>query len=110
MSTSNCRDGIFLIFKSKLCVQSFPCCHRFNPTNPFGPVPMKIQIIRSCSSCDRESSCVPFKVPYAATWPPKIRLNKNTSSHKGVYLMEEVGVPSYSTHWMGRATPPRPSM
>ena len=28
-------------------------------------------------------------------------------SHVGVRSMEEVGVPRTSTHWMGRATPPR---
>ena len=35
--------------------------------------------------------------------------NKDTyaSSHTTGCLMEVVGVPSYSTHWMGRATPPR---
>ena len=43
-------------------------------------------------------------------------LEAGTSSHKmgcglhggsGADSMEVVGVPSYSTHWMGRVTPPR---
>ena len=32
--------------------------------------------------------------------------NARTRSHKVGCFMEVVGVPSYSTHWMGRATPP----